>query len=213
MTTLAIMKARIASDLRRDDLTDDIADYIPEAIADFQHKRLWFNETRAFTFSTIASQQRYGVADFSNVVNIIKIDSAYITIGGSKFQLTPKDPNWIEARTTNTGNTGQSINIGLYNEEIWLDPIPSDVWAITLMAVQKYAAPAADDTANNKWMTDCARLIRSQTIGHLYAYVIKKADLASQFYTLAQDALDRLEDKTKELTKTGDYLVEAWDPF
>lgn len=213
MTTLAIMKARIASDLRRDDLTDDIADYIPEAITDFQHKRLYFNETRAFTFNTVSLTQRYTETEFPNVVNLIKIDSAFVTIGGSKYQLFPKDPTWIEQMTTNTGSTGQSSTFALYGEQFWMYPTPNDVWAVNLLAVQKYAAPAADDTANNRWMTDCARMIKSQAMGHLYAYVIKDKDKASTFYQLAQDSLDRLEDKTKDMTKTGDYLVEAWDPF
>lgn len=213
MTTLAVMKARIASDLRRDDLTSDIADYIPDAIADFQQKRLFFNETRAFAFNTESAKQRYTEVEFPNVANIIKIDSAYVTIGGSKFRLWPRQPVLIEQATTNANSSGQSTHYAFYDRSLWLYPIPNDIWAVNLLAVAKAAAPASDGETNNPWMTDCARLIRSQTIGHLYAYIIKDKDKASSFYTLAQDALTRLEDKTADMTKTGDYLVEEWDPY
>lgn len=213
MTTLAIMKARIASDLRRDDLTDDIADYISEAIEDFQQERFWFNESRSFTFNTVVNTQRYTSVEFPDVVNIIKVDSAYATFGDARYQITPKDPNWIQRMTTNTGSAGQTQNYALYAVAFWLYPVPNDVWTIDFMGVAKYAAPAADATTGNYWMTDARRMIRSQALGHLYAYVIKDRDKASGFYQLAEDAKGRLKDRTAEMLKTGDYLVEAWDPF
>ena len=87
------------------------------------------------------------------------------------------------------------------------------MWAVRLLCVEKVAAPATGDEASNRWMTDAARLIRCQAKGHLYAHVIKDTAKASAQFTLANDALDRLIEKTADMTKTGDYIVEAWDPF
>lgn len=211
MTTLAIMKARIASDLRRDDLTSDIADYITEAIGDFQHKRFYFNETRAYTFNTVNGTQRYTVSEFPNVVNILKIDGVYITVGGNKYNLFPWQPIELERMTVNTGTTGQTTHYAFYDNSIWLYPIPTDAWAVTILCQKKIAAPADDNEASNIWMTDAARMIRCQAKGHLYAHVIQEMDKAQIQYGLAKDALSILEEKTADLVKVGDNIVEAYD--
>lgn len=215
MTTLTIMKARIADDLRRDDLTADIADYITEAIGDFQHKRFYFNETRTNTGTTVSGTQSYtkDSSGWSWIANVIKTDLVHITVGGQRFECFPISPIDLEKRTSNTTSTGQTHSFAFYNKTFAFYPIPADAWEVRWLGVQKVAAPADDDEADNPWMVDAARLIRCQAKGHLYAHVIKAADKASEQYLLAQDALARLEDKTADMVKTGDYIVEAWDPF
>src|SRR5689334_5061353 len=58
---LAALKARIARDLNRTDLTTQIADEISSAIAYYRSHRFEFNEIQA-TFSTVAFQDEYAIA-------------------------------------------------------------------------------------------------------------------------------------------------------
>ena len=57
MTILSVMQARIADDLARPDITNQIADAINDAIAHYQSTRFYFTETRTASFSTVAGQE------------------------------------------------------------------------------------------------------------------------------------------------------------
>ena len=163
----------------------------------------------------MASQQRYTSSDFANIVNIMKIDVATITIGGMTFELFPMSPRNLEIITNGgTSSTGQSSSYAWFDQAIALYPIPSEAsWTVRLLCVEKTAAPATDGEASNSWMVDAGRMVRCRAKGHLYAHVIKDQEKAGLQYQLADEAHQRLTDKTIQMTKTGDYIVEAWDPY
>ncbi|PSA77829.1 phage adaptor protein, partial [Corynebacterium diphtheriae] len=52
MGTLADLKARIASELNRSDLTSEIADQVARAVDRWASKRCWFNESSGTTATT-----------------------------------------------------------------------------------------------------------------------------------------------------------------
>lgn len=75
MTTLALLKAEIADDLDRTDLTTAIASEITKAIGFFQDTRFWFNETRDCVIATAANQRLYSDEGVEGIVYRVVLDS------------------------------------------------------------------------------------------------------------------------------------------
>jgi hypothetical protein len=170
MTTLAIMKARIASELARSNLTTQIANAISTAISVYQKERFRFNETlplAARTFTTVAGQPYYSggaptITPVTWLPNLQKIDYLNILIGNTVQQLTRADPESL--RLLNFANTqsGQPISWALEGETIILYPTPSAAYPITIGAFFQYPEPADDAETGNRWMLDGELLIRSR---------------------------------------------------
>lgn len=170
MSTLGAMKARIASELARGNLTAQIADAITTAITAYQKERFRFNESLPLadvTFNTIAGQPYYSGSALSippvpSLPTLQKIDYLNILIGNTVQALSRLQPE--EIRLLNFANTqsGQPINWALEGETIMLYPTPSAAWPITIGAFFQYPAPANDGEAGNRWMTDGELLIRSR---------------------------------------------------
>jgi hypothetical protein len=220
--TLGAMKLRIANEINRSDLTDEIANAIADAIACYDRERFYFAETRAVTFNTIADQARYGAAHTTSPTGalgrILKIDYAFIYIGGNPQRLCVRNPEDMEYDTSgSTASPGQPGGVGWYGEELILDPIPVDVFEVRLGCVLTQAAPAADDEASNPWMmrAHAESLIRNRAKAELYANIEDIMDdaKASKFLKLADEALDKLRDKTEAKLNVGDNVVQAWDPY
>lgn len=209
--TLGAMKKRIANEINRSDLTDQIADAITTAIATYQNNRFWFNETRSFTFTAVIGQSIYTVSDDADIGKIAKIDFVRCeTSGGQSYGLHARDPEFFECVS------GTSSNIpgfyGFYDESLRLYPTPAAAYTIRVACVEKVAAPSTDVEASNPWMTHAELLIRCRAKAELYTHVDDIADdgKAQKYMTLASDALSDLEVKTVRLTKTGPSIVRAF---
>lgn len=226
MSTLGILKERVASELRRDDLSSatefrvvsqvsDIHDAIHTAISEYQHEKLYFMQDRAtVTFNTVAAQDRYTSADAAGIARITKIDYAYAVISGMSVKLWPRRADLMEGSNLGDGSlSGQPAFYSWFAESIVLEPIPNDAFAMRFGCWLKITAPAADDTTGNRWMTDGELLIRSRAKAELYAHVIKDTQKASGFYELAAGALKTLHDITQDMTQPEAILVEVWDPY
>jgi hypothetical protein len=215
VTTLATMKSRIASELRRDDLTSDIADAIATAITTYQHEKFHFSQSRsAVTFNTVAGQDIYTSADNAAIARIIKVESAWITIGGLAAQLWPRQAEEIEG--CNLGSAAlvaQPLNYTFYQESLRLSPIPNDVYAVRFLCVIAIAAPANDSEEGNRWMTDGELLIRSRAKAELYEHIIKKPDQAAIYNAAAERERRRLKLLMNQKTQPEDAIVEAWNPY
>lgn len=216
------MKERIASELRRDDLStatefrmlssvSDIHDAILSAIEMYQHKRFYFNESRTITFLTTALQARYGEVDDADIARIIKFDYVTATVAGEPYELLPMAPNEAEVAVSSGINRGQPEFYSYYGQEIVLAPIPvDDDWVIRIGAVVSQPAPSSDSETNNVWMTKAERIIRATAKTELYLHVIKDIEAANTQKTIADDALTRLNERMFNLAVMGDGLVEAW---
>lgn len=208
--TLGAMKKRIANEINRSDLDDQIADAIVTAIKAYQDVRFWFNETRSFTFTTVADQDIYTSSDDADIGNIQKIDYLKVDVGSYSYTLVQQSPEWFDAGA----NTASNIPgfFGFYDESIRLYPVPSEAYTVRVACVEKVAVPASDTEANNPWMIQAEALIRCRAKAELYSHIDDIADdkKAMKFSVLAQEALDDLDRKTARLTRNSRSLVRAF---
>lgn len=211
MSTLAIMKARIADELARADLTSQIAYAITDAIGAYEDKRFHFNEGRSLTFSTVASQEFYDSDDAAGIANVLKIDYVVLYVGDTPFYLSQMTPTEIEAASTNGTSTGQPGWYAWYGSQIRLYPIPAEVWTVRIGCSAKVAAPTSDSETANPWMTHAERLIRSRAKLEIALHVIRNAELAGTMTAAANEALEQLTGRTNQLTQLDNGRVQAME--
>jgi len=208
VSDLTTMKARIASELRRSNITSQIASAIATAVEVYQDERWHFNERRDVTFPTVASQDFYTSADSASIPLLIKLDYANVYVGGTAYTLVPQSPAAMEELSDSATNTGQPSEYVWYGDSLRLYPVPDDVYTIRLAGVFIAAAPATDDEADNPWMTKAERLIRSRAKLELAIHVLQDQELAAAMGEATRDAWDDLKIRTNRLTGTG--RVRAW---
>lgn len=218
MTTLSVMRERIAQETRRKAYDNvgtvyqtAIGDAINTAIDAYIDERTWFNETRSSTFSTVADQEFYSSVDDADIGRIIKIDYVKLQVGDSVFDLMPDFPSEIESAANNATATGQPGWWLFYDEQIRLYPVPSDVWTVRVAGVYKVTAPATADEANNPWMVEAERLIRSRAKYELALHVLRDMELAQTMASAVTEALEQLRRRTNKLTQRDNGRVRPMD--
>jgi len=201
MTTLAIMKDRIARELRRTNITTFIAEAIATAIQAYQAERWHFDESRDHTFNTVANQEFYTSADASFLADLIKIDFAKLVIGVQVFTLYPDRPDTIESASSQEVMVGQPGWYVWYGMKFRLFPVPDNVYVVRIAGLYRYAAPASDAETGNFWMTDAEAVIRSRAKYELALHVLRDDGLAQTMSASTQEALSQLKRFTNKLTQ------------
>jgi hypothetical protein len=180
---LATMKARIARELARPDLTTQIADAINDAISIYAQERFRFSETSLSappTFNTVAGQAVYGPAANANISTMFKVDWVNMAVGGSAiFELIRDTPENLLLYNEQSGFLqGQPSSFAYRGNELLLSPVPDKAYAITLGLFLNVPAPAGDGTTGNPWMTDGELLIRSRAKFEIATHVTRNAGMA-----------------------------------
>lgn len=165
------MKARIASELLRSDLTTQIAAAIVDAIDVAAATRFWFNEVRGLSFATVAGQEAYGAAALADIPNLTAIDAMWLTVNGQRRTLCPVSALELDEYLEGTPGNGEPTNYATQAGVIRLFRIPDIAYSVRIDGVSRLSALSADaDT--NAWMTEGERLIRTQAKALLLEEVV-----------------------------------------
>lgn len=201
--TLGYLKDKIADQIARDDLTTQIAETVSDAIRFYQPHRFIFSEGRDTTLSTVVGQEFYTSTDDPLIGTLFAFDYITITIGNAQFDVPRYQPEEIELLSQSGTQMGQPQAFSYYNYQLRLYPVPSDVYPLTIAAHQKIAAPAADNTAGNAWMTEAEQLIRGRAKYELAINYTHDLDEAQRMTAYVTEAFDELVGRTNKLTGTG----------
>lgn len=211
MTTLTVLKARIADDLDRTDISSQIASAITDAIEHYKNDRLFFNETRSSTFVTVAAQSRYTVADDTDIPLWFDLDAVFMTDSTREIDMAQYDPVQMEYLLGQTSpGSGLPYAYAYFDSSFWFYPVPDDVYTVRPMGAIEKAAPASDGETGNVWMTEAFELIRCRAKVYLAAHVINDPNLAMIMTQAEQSALERLQRKTSKRIATGRIEPTAW---
>src|SRR5262245_63299 len=103
MTTYLAMQTRVAEELVRDDLANQIKNAINSAITSWEGTRFSFNERR-YLIQTVAQQEYYETIEptllfhdgsaLSTGEQIIEIDSITCTVNNMQYPLTERTQEW-----------------------------------------------------------------------------------------------------------------------
>lgn len=207
MTTLAVMKARIAAETTRDDLDDAIASEITSAINFYRGKRFWFTEqSTGRTFNTSNGQSEYSGSGGVDIANLIRIDSITVIDNGQVYPLTLTTPQAIEIMINSTGALGDvPTYYSYYEQKLRFYPIPDGVYPVKIMGVYRVDAPASDSEADNPWMTDAEELIRSRAKRNLYlnSMLGTEPGMIQTMKLMEDEAYDRLRVETSSRSQVS----------
>jgi hypothetical protein len=196
MTTYATMRTRILDEMVNESLTTaQVNAAIQSSIAHYQRMRFYFNESRAETFVTVASQEFYGTSDNTNIPNLSKIDRLVISVNGTRYPLTVENWEWFENMSSTTTALGQPTEYCYYAQQLRLYPIPDGAYTVRISGLVRFAALSADGDSN-AWMTDGETLIRGRSKWDLAMNVCYSPEIESSAAELEASALRALNSET-----------------
>lgn len=178
------MKARIALEIRRDDLTTEIAAAITTAISQYQKERFRFSDITPLappTFATVADRNVYDAADNANIGSMFYIEAINVLIGTTLEMMQRETPEDILLlNQEGASESGQPESWAYQGNSIIIYPTPNQAYTLYLVGHILIAAPLADDTAGNKWMTyaNGELLIRSRAKFELATHVTRNEKMA-----------------------------------
>jgi len=157
------LKAAIAEDLNRDDLTSVVADFLADRIRYYQ-REFFFGADQTVTFTTTVGQAAYPFPD--SVVNPQLVRMLYY----SNWQLlTEVSYSDILALDTNVPSTQSPPDLWApFGLIIRLYPVPDGVYPIEITGHGKLPIPPRDEVTN-WWTTDAAMLLRYATSAQIRA--------------------------------------------
>lgn len=167
MSDYGTLQARIADELTRTGLTEQIKKAILSSIAYYKRHSFRFNQTRANT-TLVASQEYYGLpSDF------IEMDTAVLIDGDTRFLLEERSHYWIDDQLYSTTYTGRPYVLAVQADQFRVYPSPdASPYQVLLTYTQHLGAPVYDaDTS--AWFTDGEELIRLRAKGDLLANIIR----------------------------------------
>lgn len=171
MSTYLAMQTRIADELARDNISQQIKNAIQTTIKHFERDRFWFN-TKIITFETVVNQEYYDSTAHADIPNIIDFDAATYDIDGSK-QPMEQVPFMLVDAAQSSDVVGEPYYYAYYDERIRLYPIPNQAARTITMAVHHRLAMLSADTDTNAWMVEAEELIRLMAKADLLENVIR----------------------------------------
>lgn len=158
--TLGGLRERIITETNRDDLEDELATALDQAIADaidyYAAGRWWWNEARVTSTTTAANE-------YTNRPSGARIiDVPFLLIGGVRFDITKRSMEWIEGMYT-TPLTGQPTDYCEFGSQVRWWPTPDDAYTIVWLDIADVTAlDYSDDASTNAWTTYAQPLISAR---------------------------------------------------
>ena len=207
--TFLDLQKQIASDLTRDDLTDEIKSAVGDAIDNYETTRFYFNVTRSKTFPTVAGRSAYDGSDLAEIPNIISLDTLFLFDGLRPLELDKYEADEFEWLQGSMTGAGRPCAYTYVDSKILLWPVP--VTAYTMRPHMHFKlAPLLQDTDANAWCNDAEQLIRCHAKLLLYANVIEDTEGMQRMQVQIQPLLDRLAYKTSARQSTGRIRGTSW---
>jgi hypothetical protein len=169
VTDFVTMQTRIADELVRDDLSNQIKLAINDGIKQWEAERFRFNEKR-YRILTVAQQEYYDVitptlltsagAAVDTGETILEIDS--MVRGGSRYPLTDRTQSWMDDQQS--GNSyGPPTDYAFFANQLRFFPIPDAIYTVDISCMGRLGPnPLVDDGDTNAWMTEGEVIIRGQ---------------------------------------------------
>lgn len=196
MATLGDIKARIITEMSRDDLADDLAGqlttHIMRAIEYYSDTRFWFNA--AFGTATATP----GSATVAIPAGIRRIDR--VTIPAEQVDLVETTfPLVVDLHDT---TAARPRLYAYYNDSIWLSPVPDSAYELNFYGIAQISQPAGD-TGSTVWTNEAQDLIVNHTKMTLCRDQFRDPEGTQLALGAAQDASKRLRRETARRLATN----------
>lgn len=199
MATFNETITRIATELRRSNLTEDIKFAINDAIKEAAQSRFWFNEMLV-NFPLVANTESY-----PDINTLVTIDAVYYNVGSTRYNVDPMNFLDLQDRANGNAQYGLPDFYSRYEGKIYLDPIPSVAGTLYLRGhgqLDPFPFVGNDDT--NPWLNEGELYIRALAKRNLLRDVIRDYGEARAMEAISEDYKQQLENATAEKSSTGE---------
>jgi hypothetical protein len=204
MATYGDLKAQIASDLRRSNLTTEIASAVLDAIRDHDTERFWFNETATYSLNTVNGTDEYTLAAQAPIQEFIKIDRVKTQVGNTWLEVYD-DWTWDEMdeafATPTTGQPAQWAFTG--NNQLRIFPTSNAVFPLRIYGHYRIVPLSADGDSND-WTNAAKNLIRYTALKRLFAFPIRDMQQQQSADAAGMRELEYLRKETERRQRTGE---------
>ena len=197
--TLGDLKARIADELDRADLSSQIGLAIDDAITEAAQNRFWFNEVRGLLVPLQSGQEYYGSDEFSAMT---ELDAVYLSINGQRRNLFLANSLEIDQWRDGTASLGEPYRWARYGAGLRLYPSPAISYSLYVDGVSRLP-PLINDAQANAWTNEGEKLIRAIAKRELLANVIRDFDEAQAQQVLVSNATKELMSKSYDRMASG----------
>lgn len=203
MATFEDMRARIADDLNRTDLTTQIQKAINRAIEFYEKERFWFNEN-VWSFSTSSGTEQVAFSG-ANTTDLKEIDK--VTLTRSATDIYPLEQityqRLRDIATSGSSNTsGPPSDFALFKNTWFFYPLPDQNYVVHVYGQKAYATLSASSDTND-FTTEAEDLIEARARWWLYSNILKEPQNAAVAKAAEVEALNALREKTTKLISTG----------
>lgn len=203
-TSLTTLKARVATELHRTDLTSEIATAISSAILQYQSRRFEFNQ-RQTTFNTADGTESYTTSTIPD--DIAQIDVLRITVNGHRYPLRPITFAELQELSNRTTNEGPPSKFAFYAQTIFLYPIPDATYSVQISYLQREDPPANDADTSSVWTNAAGDLICANAKKRVARNNIYDDKLAMRCEAEESEALSILLNESVQLQDDGSALA------
>ncbi len=179
MATLGDLKARIADELLKRNLTTQIAQHVARAVEFYAGRRWWFN-TGTMTGAAVSAD-----ADGYMLLPIGTRLIDQIMVGTTVLE--PRDPEIIDEWIANGSPAGEPYDYAPSGDRIRLYPVPTgpvELKVVGTFDLTPAITATAADSVSNAWTNEAVDLIDARARMTLYRDVLRDVDGVS----LAKDA-------------------------
>lgn len=198
MATFLDLKTKVASEIHRSDLTDEVEEAVLSAVRYYTSQRFWFNEASG-TFNTVASQVEYGTGTIPD--GIIELDLVTITVNGRVQQLDPY-PWQMLASVDQSTWAGIPSKYGWRAEALRLYPRPNAVYTVTCYFLKEFNALSADGD-ENVWTNEGFDLIKYRAKADLFDGVVYSPAMADRSRILENENLSKMLKRSYEMAASN----------
>lgn len=198
---LQTLKAKIADDLERSDMTNQIAATITSSITFYADKPFWFLESEG-TVDTVAETAYVAVPSGLRYAPRCDVE---INLGGTLRVLRKLSWSEYRRRARIVTTSGEPTHYAYRTDRFYLHPKPQDVYTITAFGFYDEAALTADtgDGSTNAW-TDTARdLIAADVVMRISRDVLRDPEREGNARRAAEIAFSDLIRKGNARKGTG----------
>lgn len=204
MATLALqdLRAQIADDLARDDLTSQILTAIRTAIRSYETERFGFNEItdQTVTLSTSVAS----LAMIALPQTFLQIDRIKLLQSGSAsnyIQLEHQTADYVKSQR-DVAVTSTPSCFAIYGNALQFDSMYSSDQTILIDGIIKVSS-ASRSSDSAQWFNDGVDLIRSAAKKDIYLHIIQDINMATAMNTAEKLAYAMLKGKGNRLKSTG----------
>jgi len=200
MADLLALKTQIAGDLRRSNLTSEIATAVLDAIQDHGAERFYFNDTSVYTFSTVSGTDVYAITAQDPIQEFIQIDNLRALLG-SWYDVRREDYDTVE-RLYSAPSSGQPLLYAVFGNSLRFYPLPNAAFPIRVFGHYRLI-PLTADNQSNAWTNAAKNLIRYSVLKRLFMTPIRDAQQAQYFEAAEVRELEYLRRETERRARRG----------